>query len=197
MRLCASWFTGTPTVMRLSQSTGPAPSSPAWACKKSTTSAASSTTKSQPCCEASESTPVTLSVATPTSEPTEAEPRTTAPAPAVAHRPPLRSTRSPLEHKAHRWQKAMFSTSDVAPHNRTVIAGTEVVHVVEAGWDALDFEAFSRQDWRRLGESHAPYTRMHSPDAHYTDALDRHMQDITALRALAPDLPIEARPHGC
>src|SRR5260370_16672017 len=186
MRLCASWFTGTPTAMRLSQSTGSAPSSPAWACEKSTRSAASSTTKSQPCCGASESTPVTLSVPTPTSEPTEAEPRTTAPAPAVAHRPPLRSTRSPLEHKAHRWQKAMFSTSDVAPHNRTVIAGTEVVHVVEAGWDALDFEAFSRQDWARLGESQAPYIRMHSPAGHYTDALDRHIHATPPLFPSAP-----------
>ncbi len=56
---------------RLSQSTGPAPSSPAWACEKSTRSAACSTTKSQPCCGASESTPETLSVATPTNEPTQ------------------------------------------------------------------------------------------------------------------------------
>src|SRR5690348_11649245 len=50
----------------------------------------------------------------------------------------------------------MFSTSGVALHNRAVVAGTEVVHVVEAGWDALDFEVFSRRHWARLGKATPP-----------------------------------------
>ena len=31
-------------------------------------------------------------------------------------------------------------------------------------FDTLDFEVFSGQDWSRLGESHAPYIRVHWPD---------------------------------
>jgi SnoaL-like protein len=89
----------------------------------------------------------------------------------------------------------MFSTSDVALHNRIVVAGTDVVHVVEAGgYDALDFEVFSRQDWSRVQESHGPYIRVHWPDGHYTDGIDMHTQDMAALFAWAPDLRIETHP---
>src|SRR5260370_667583 len=78
---------GTPTATRLSQSTGPAPSSPAWACEKSTRAAACSTTNSEPCFRSSAWTPVTLSVATPTNKPADADRPTTSSVPAVAHRP--------------------------------------------------------------------------------------------------------------
>jgi SnoaL-like polyketide cyclase len=61
-------------------------------------------------------------------------------------------------------------------------------------FDALDFEVFSRQDWSRLGESHAPYIRVHWPDGHYTDGIDKHTDDMAALFVWAPDLRIEAHP---
>ncbi len=61
-------------------------------------------------------------------------------------------------------------------------------------FDALDFDVFSRQDWSRLGESHAPYIRVHWPDGHYTDGIDQHTQDMAALFVWAPDLRIQAHP---
>jgi hypothetical protein len=61
-------------------------------------------------------------------------------------------------------------------------------------FDALDFEVFSRQDWSRLGESHARYIRVHWPDGHYTDGIDQHTQDMAALFVWAPDLRIQAHP---
>lgn len=61
-------------------------------------------------------------------------------------------------------------------------------------FDALDFEVFSHQDWSRLGESHAPYIRVHWPDGHYTDGIDQHTEAMAALFAWAPDLRIEAHP---
>jgi hypothetical protein len=61
-------------------------------------------------------------------------------------------------------------------------------------FDALDFEVFSRQDWSRLGESHAPYIRVHWPDGYYTDGIDKHTEDMAALYVWAPDLRIEAHP---
>lgn len=61
-------------------------------------------------------------------------------------------------------------------------------------FDALDFEVFSHQDWARLGESHAPYIRVHFPDGHYTDGIDKHIADMSAWFAWAPDLRVDAHP---
>jgi SnoaL-like polyketide cyclase len=61
-------------------------------------------------------------------------------------------------------------------------------------FDTLDFEVFSRQDWSRVGESHAPYIRVHWPDGHYTDGIDKHIEDMAALFVWAPDLRIQAHP---
>ena len=61
-------------------------------------------------------------------------------------------------------------------------------------FDTLDFDVFSRQDWSRIGESHAPYIRAHWPDGHYTDGIDKHIQDMAALFVWAPDLRIAAHP---
>ena len=61
-------------------------------------------------------------------------------------------------------------------------------------FDALDFEVFSSQDWARLGESHASNIRVHFPDGHYTDGIDRHIADMAAWFQWAPDLRIDAHP---
>ena len=61
-------------------------------------------------------------------------------------------------------------------------------------FDVLDFEVFSSQDWARLGESHARNIRVHFPDGHYTDGIDRHIADMAAWFEWAPDLRVEAHP---
>jgi len=61
-------------------------------------------------------------------------------------------------------------------------------------FDALDFEVFSNQDWARLGESHASYIRVHFPDGHYTDGIDKHIADMAAWFQWAPDLRVDAHP---
>ncbi len=61
-------------------------------------------------------------------------------------------------------------------------------------FDALDFEVFSRQDWARLGESHARNIRVHFPDGHYTDGIDKHIADMAAWFQWAPDLRVDAHP---
>lgn len=61
-------------------------------------------------------------------------------------------------------------------------------------FDELDFEVFSHADWDRLGESHAENVRVHWPDGHYTDGIDRHISDLAALFVWAPDTRIEVHP---
>ena len=61
-------------------------------------------------------------------------------------------------------------------------------------FDELDFDVFTHQDWDRLGESHAPNIRVHWPDGHFTDGIDRHIADLKALFVWAPDTRIHEHP---
>jgi hypothetical protein len=61
-------------------------------------------------------------------------------------------------------------------------------------FDELDFDVFSHADWARLGESHAKNIRVHWPDGHFTDGIDRHIADLSALFVWAPDTRIETHP---
>ena len=61
-------------------------------------------------------------------------------------------------------------------------------------FDTLDFDVFTHADWARLGESHAPNIRVHWPDGHYTDGIDRHIADLQALFVWAPDTRILEHP---
>ncbi len=62
-------------------------------------------------------------------------------------------------------------------------------------FDVLDFEVFSRQDWSRLGESHARYIRVHWPDGHYSDCIDKRIQDMAACSSGSPTSA--SRPTRC
>ena len=61
-------------------------------------------------------------------------------------------------------------------------------------FDELDFDVFSHHDWNRLSESHAENIRVHWPDGHYTDGIDKHAQDMAGLAVWAPDIRIEVHP---
>lgn len=61
-------------------------------------------------------------------------------------------------------------------------------------FDELDFVVFSNAEWARFGESHAPTVRVHYPDGHYTDGIDKHIADLAAWFAWAPDTRIRSHP---
>ena len=61
-------------------------------------------------------------------------------------------------------------------------------------FDELDFDVFSHADWARLGESHAQNIRVHWPDGHFTDGIDRHIADLSAQFVWAPDTRISVHP---
>lgn len=61
-------------------------------------------------------------------------------------------------------------------------------------FDELDFEIFTGQKWDRLGESHARNIRVHWPDGHFTDGIDKHIADLAALFVWAPDTRILEHP---
>ncbi|MTD56978.1 ester cyclase [Amycolatopsis pithecellobii] len=61
-------------------------------------------------------------------------------------------------------------------------------------FDDLDFQIFSNAEWSRLGESHARTIRVHWPDGHYTDGIDKHLDDLKAMFVWAPDTHIHSHP---
>ncbi|MFE1774227.1 ester cyclase [Streptomyces sp. NPDC059008] len=61
-------------------------------------------------------------------------------------------------------------------------------------FDELDFVVYSGQKWDRLAESHAQNIRVHWPDGHYTDGIDRHISDMKSQFVWAPDTRITEHP---
>lgn len=61
-------------------------------------------------------------------------------------------------------------------------------------FDALDFEVFSNQRWKRLNESHSDDVRVIWPDGHETKGLDNHTGDLAAMFVAMPDLKIRSHP---
>jgi hypothetical protein len=59
-------------------------------------------------------------------------------------------------------------------------------------FDELDFDVFTHEKWARLGESHARTIRVHWPDGHFTDGIDKHIEDLKGLFAWAPDTRIHS-----
>ena len=61
-------------------------------------------------------------------------------------------------------------------------------------FDQLDFDVFTHADWKRLGLSHAKNIRVHWPDGHFTDGIDKHIADLAALFVWGPDTRISSHP---
>ena len=61
-------------------------------------------------------------------------------------------------------------------------------------FDTMDFEVFSRQEWRRLHESHSHDVKVNWPDGHYTTGIEQHIKDLDAMFVYAPDTSIKQHP---
>ena len=48
-------------------------------------------------------------------------------------------------------------------------------------FDTLDFIIFSNQEWTRLHQSHSKDVKVNWPDGHYTNGIERHIEDLKAL----------------
>jgi predicted ester cyclase len=61
-------------------------------------------------------------------------------------------------------------------------------------FDELDFVVFSNQEWTRLHESHSKDVKVNWPDGHYTNGIERHIEDLKAMFVYAPDTNIKVHP---
>ncbi|MES2418337.1 MAG: ester cyclase [Bacteroidota bacterium] len=73
-----------------------------------------------------------------------------------------------------------------------ITAGNELVAKNIKAFDTLDFNVFSRRDWKRFHESHAQDVVVHFPDGHQTNGLKKHIDDMEAMFVYAPDTRITA-----
>src|SRR5712692_2818454 len=64
-------------------------------------------------------------------------------------------------------------------------------------FDELDFEAFSKQNWKLFNEIHAPDVEVIFPDGHRTKGIAKHDEDMKAMFAYAPDLKVVDHPVNC
>jgi hypothetical protein len=61
-------------------------------------------------------------------------------------------------------------------------------------FDTLDYVVFSNQEWTRLHESHSSDIKVHWPDGHQADGIEKHIEDLKALFVYAPDTSIKVHP---
>jgi SnoaL-like polyketide cyclase len=63
-----------------------------------------------------------------------------------------------------------------------------------ATFDDLDFNVFTNQKWDQLGKSHSKDIVVHWPDGHQTKGIEKHIEDLKAMFAYAPDTRIQQHP---
>jgi hypothetical protein len=61
-------------------------------------------------------------------------------------------------------------------------------------FDQLDFDAFSKQDWKLFTEIHCPDVTVTFPDGHVTHGIKQHVEDIQQMFVSTPDMRVSSHP---
>lgn len=61
-------------------------------------------------------------------------------------------------------------------------------------FDDLDFNVFSNQKWDELSRSHSKDIKVHWPDGHTTNGIEKHIEDLKYMFTYAPDTRIKEHP---
>lgn len=61
-------------------------------------------------------------------------------------------------------------------------------------FDQLDFDAFSKQDWKLFNEIHCNDVVVKFPDGRETKGIKQHQQDIAGMFVATPDMRVSAHP---
>jgi hypothetical protein len=61
-------------------------------------------------------------------------------------------------------------------------------------FDDLDFNVFSNQKWDDLQKSHTKDIKVHWPDGHVTNGIEKHIEDLKYMFTYAPDTRIKEHP---
>lgn len=80
------------------------------------------------------------------------------------------------------------------PTLEALLAEQEIEKAKLANFDDLDFRVFTGQKWADFHKSHAEDIKVHWPDGHTTEGLERHIEDLKAMFDYAPDTRINEHP---
>lgn len=72
-------------------------------------------------------------------------------------------------------------------------AESEIVKKLQR-FDQLDFDAFSKQDWKLFDEIHCPDVVVIMPDGHEIHGIQPHREDIASMFESMPDLRVTSHP---
>jgi hypothetical protein len=61
-------------------------------------------------------------------------------------------------------------------------------------FDQLDFDAFSKQNWKLFDEIHCPDVTVTFPDGHVTHGIKKHQEDIEQMFVATPDMRVSSHP---
>jgi cell division protein FtsB len=70
----------------------------------------------------------------------------------------------------------------------------EMVKTHITRFDSLDFDIYSKQNWKDISISHTDDIIVHYPDGHKTDKLSPHIDEMKPLFSFAPDTRVVAHP---
>ena len=79
------------------------------------------------------------------------------------------------------------------PGQKTGMKYEEAEKLVKAhldNFDDLDYNVFSGQQWAELHRSHSQDVKVHWPDGHITQGIEKHIEDLKAMFVWAPDTRI-------
>jgi hypothetical protein len=63
-----------------------------------------------------------------------------------------------------------------------------------AKFDELDYNDFSNQKWENFKNTHTQDVKVHWPDSHVTEGLDKHIEDLKYMFTYAPDTRVKVHP---
>lgn len=89
---------------------------------------------------------------------------------------------------------ALIASLIVMPLGVLPLRGEDAAEANLKRFDTLDFDAYSKQDWKLFTELHCADVVVHFPDGRETRGIEQHVHDIKQLFSGTPDSRISSHP---
>lgn len=90
--------------------------------------------------------------------------------------------------------RALIASLIVMPLGALPSRGEDAAETNLKRFDTLDFDAYSKQDWKLFTELHCADVVVHFPDGRETRGIEQHVHDIKQLFSGTPDSRISSHP---
>ena len=80
-----------------------------------------------------------------------------------------------------------------AAHAAPPVLSPTVIKLLQR-FDANDFDAYSKQDWKLFSEIHCADVAVTFPDGHVTHGIKKHVEDMKQMFVSTPDMRVSSHP---